>query len=467
MDKSLVDALNWDVLLHLATFLPRHDLSQLSKTCHALYEASIRELLHDAVELRADNILSFHACLLGDATSRRAGLVRELVLNCSLSHPRPTHTSGRKATSEALKTLTGILKSTRNLKKLQLDWAAAGLSSYLHHAELRIPFISRKLWRDLWALQAPLRKASLRFGPMRGSPVANPIPLLARFSATLEEVSLSNVQFANGTVQYPRVRKLSLSDSYVDFLLGAIDSAPVVSAFPNVVDLSFAAARSHPEISQWLEGRVSDKPELIQRCRRSNKHAHSQGLYWSKLERVVVGHVMDLYMLGLEQHVPRVEIEMLSASTLYMLQDVLRDTRPSSLSLSLFAVDSVLDCIPCLFKPGTVATEGLSDFELTLRCMRPSIDTDKLVTNLSILLGLLRVERFTLRLRRWDTVGVYYLPKEELLPIDACLDRIYVQAGDLIMRLIGDIPSIREAALFVGDRIVEWKATTPAEAPCR
>lgn len=392
MDKPIIDALNWDILLHLATFLTRHDLSQLSKTCHTLYEASIRELLYDPVELRADNILSFHACLSGDDTSRRASLVRELVLNCSLSRPRraPKSIAGHAgAIPEVIEIITAILRTTHNLKRLELDWAAAGLSNYLHHAlfalinleELRIPFLSQSLWDDLQDLRAPLRKCSMQFGPMRDTTVADPIPLLENFSSTLEEVSFSNVQFTYGTTQYPKVRKLSLSNCYVDFLLGGIDTASVTWAFPNVTDFSFSAVRVHPEISQWLEGRNSDKPELIQRCRRSNKHAHSQRISWSSLQRISVGHVADLYMLGLEGHVPQVEIGMLSASTLYMLQDALQDTRPAALALSLFAVDRILECIPRLFNPGTAA-DRLSQFELTLRCMRPSIDTDKLVVRL-------------------------------------------------------------------------------------
>lgn len=483
--------LNWDVLLHITTFLERRDLSRLSKTCHALHAITLRQLLYGPIDLRPDTLLSFHGFLTGDLTSPRAPFVRDLIINCSLSRPRRwcKDSGDNEDLVPAAQILTAILGSTYRLRRLELDWAAAGLSSYLHDTvsalahleELRIPFVSQRLWDDLQGLRAPLRKLSMQLGPMQRSSVADPVPLMERFSSTLKEVSLASVQFKEGSVQYPGVHKLSLSDCYFDFLLGGIDTAPVSSAFPNVTELSFSAARVHPEVSQWFEGRNCDKPELIERCRRANKDGLKQDGGWQHLQQVRVGHVVDLYMLGLGEHVPHVEIEMLSESTFHMMQDVLRDTTPSSLSLSLFAVDRILDYIPRLFCPGD-ATDGLSHFALTLRCVKPTVDMDKLIvrvpqllsceellistlqTHLSELLAPLRVERLTVRLQRWDTVGIYYLPEEDLRPIDACLDRIYAQADDFAGRMMQGIPSLRDVYVRVGNRETKGQAPLPVES---
>ncbi|OJT08298.1 hypothetical protein TRAPUB_837 [Trametes pubescens] len=461
MDYSSMYVLNWDVLLHITAFLERCELSRLSKTCHALHAITLRQLLCDPIDLRVDTLLSFHAFLTGDATSPRVAFVRELIINCSLSRPRRRckDSAENEDLVPATQILTAILRSTYRLKRLELDWAAAGLSSYLHDTvsalvhleELRIPFVSQRLWDDLQGLRAPLRKLSMQLGPMRGSSVADPLPLLERFSSTLKEVSLASVQFKEGSIQYLGVDKLSLSDCYSDFLLGGIDTAPVSSAFPNITELSFSAARVHPEVSQWFEGRNCDKPELIERCRRTNKDRLKQDGGWQHLQRVRVGHVVDLYMLGLGGHVPHVEIGMLSESTFHMMQDVLRDTTPISLSLSLFAVDRILDCIPRLFCPDH-ATDGLSHCTLTLRCVKPTVDMDKLIAHLSELLAPLRVERLTVHLQRWDTVGIYYLPQEDLRPIDACLDRIYAQADDFAGRMMRGISSLRDVCVRVGHR---------------
>ncbi|KAI0634731.1 hypothetical protein C8Q77DRAFT_1055140 [Trametes polyzona] len=468
MQKSMINVLNWDVLLHITTFLARPDLSRLSQTCRALHALTLRQLFHDPIELNAKNLLSFYACLSRDGTGRRAAFVKELTINCSLSRLRRTdaNSDAHEEYVPAAQVLAAILRSTHRLKRLELDWAAAGLSSYLPEAvsalanldQIRIPFASQKLWDDLQNLRAPLRKISVQFGPVGGTGITDPVPLLERFSSTLQEADLSCVQFKESAVSYPRVSKLSVSNSYCDFFLGGIDAAPVALAFPGLQELSLSAAGAHPEVSQWVNGRSCDKPELIERCRRTNKHDLAELNGFQRLRKVVAGHVADLYMLGLNQHVPNVEIGMLSQSTLHMLEDVLQDTHPTSLTLSLFAVDHVLDCIPRLFKPSS-ATDGLAHMTLTLRCAKPDINTDKLLTNLSALLAPLRLGRLTLHFQRWDTVGVYYLPEKDLRPIDACLDRIYEHAGDIAGTIIKDVPSLRAVDVRVGDRLVERQAT--------
>ncbi|KAI0336615.1 hypothetical protein GY45DRAFT_1341687 [Cubamyces sp. BRFM 1775] len=448
----------------VVTFLPRQDLSRLMKTCRALHAVALRELLRDPVELRADNILSFYACIQGGVDFQRALYLRELVVSCSLSRPRYlSHNHTERGDCEQTATLLAcILQNAHQLKRLKLDWAAAGYSHYLRGAssmlsnleELTVPFVSQGLLDDLAHLCAPLRRISAQFGAMHGSSVVDPLPLLERFRTTLEDIDLSGVQFCDGSTQYPAVHRLSLADCYSEFLLGGIDIAPLCQSFPNISELSFSAARVHPEAMQWLDGRNCDKPELIERCRRANKHWQAQHGGWNDLKRVSVGHVVDLYMLGLEQRVPHVEIAMLSEGTLRMVQDVLNDTLPSSLSMSLFALDRVLDCIPHLFSPGD-STRNLSRFTLTLRCTKPAININKVIDNVSTLLAPLRVEHLVVRLQRWDTVGMYFLGVDDLRPIDTSLVQLHGRAESIARDFARGIPALRTVTLIIGREVVE------------
>lgn len=65
------------------------------------------------------------------------------------------------------------------------------------------------------------------------------------------------------------------------------------------------------------------------------------------------------------------------------------------------------------------------------------------------------MERLTIHLQRWDTVGIYYLPEEELRPIDACLDRIYEDADNIAGRFLQNIAPLREVCTHVGTREVK------------
>ncbi|KAI0646635.1 hypothetical protein C8Q79DRAFT_909951 [Trametes meyenii] len=455
-----MEVLNWDVLLDIMTFLPRQDLSRLMRACRAFHTAGLKQLLSYPIEIRADNLISLHTCVVSGET-QRALLLRELTINCSLSRPRQMfcYSPTRAHCNSTDRLLADILREARHLRKLDLDWAAAGLSSYLRDAasalvdlqELRVPFVSQALWDDLGGMHAPLRRLSMQLGPMSNAPVTDPIPLLERFRSTLEDVRISGVHFEDASTTYPSVRKLSLSDCYCDFQLGGINIAPVTEAFPRLTEFAFSAAKVHPEVSQWSEGRNCDKPELVESCRRSNKHWNTCDERWKSLRRVTVGHIIDLYMLGLEGHVAHLEVHMLSEATIPMLHTVLRDTHPASLSLSLFVTDRVIDCISALLNPGA-STDGLAHLMLTLRCTKPVVNVDRIVTAVSRLLWPLRVEHLTIYLHRWDTVGMYYLPEEHLRPIDRCLERVWDQANGIAGRFFQDVLSLQRVTIRVGTR---------------
>ncbi|RPD72518.1 hypothetical protein L226DRAFT_572965 [Lentinus tigrinus ALCF2SS1-7] len=291
---------------------------------------------------------------------------------------------------------------------------------------------------------------------MHRFPAADPIVLLEPFRSTLEQLDLSVIHCEDETVQYPHVRSLTLADCYHGMLRGGIDVGPVARAFPNVETFTLSAAKVHPEASQWSNGRCCDHTGVIERCRVMNQQywrcedGAGDDAAWQSLTHVAVGHVIDLYMLGLCRPVPRVEIKALSESTAWMLPHVLADTRPSSLVISLFARDYVLASLPRLFSPADGAS--LTRFSLDFRCDVPEVNVDQMVANLTALLAPLRVEHLSIRLARWDSAGPYRLSQDGLLAIDDALARIGDAADTVASQLMDRIPLSKALTMEVGRR---------------
>ncbi|KAI0765412.1 hypothetical protein C8Q74DRAFT_1318768 [Fomes fomentarius] len=459
--RPFFEILNVDVLLHVFSFLARRDLSLLMKTSHDCYELGLRQLFCGPIQLRADNIISFHSCLRLGASPSRPSFLRHVIVTSSITD--------KAVSAEDL--LRDILQDACHLKRLQLDWGAASSSSYLRYAaigatsleELTAPFVSQTLCDAITALAAPLRRLTMRFGPMNRFPAADPVSLLEPFCSTLEELDLSVVHCEEATVEYPLVSKLTLSDCYYGLLRGGIDIAPVTRAFPNVFDLTLSAAKVHPEVSHWENGRSCDHAELIERCRQSNRrHWLRGGDMWQLLTHVTVGHVVDLYMLGLCQIVPCVSIQMLSAGTMWILPCVLADMRPSSLAISLFARDHTLDALRRLLPPGD-GTVFLTQILLELHCDVPGVNIDKLITSTTALLASLRVEHLRIALARWDTAGPYRLSRDDTCAIECALDHIHDDCERIATRILEAIPSLRELILAVGGREARFGSTRARE----
>ncbi|EJF56575.1 hypothetical protein DICSQDRAFT_174801 [Dichomitus squalens LYAD-421 SS1] len=456
--KLKLAVLNWDVLLRMVTLLSRPDVSSLMKTSHELYELCLRQLFHDPVEVRTDNILSLHGCLRIGTSHPRSHYLRDITISSSLS------CLSRSAGHVAIENLlSDILNDASLLRCLRLDWGAAGLSTCFRLVptalesleEVHLPLVSQELWHNFQDLRSPIRKLTARFGPMHRLPAPNPISLLVSFGSTLEELHFAMVQFEDDTVCYPRVHKLHLADCYFGLTRGGIDIAPVVRAFPHVLDFSLSAAQVKPMVSHWEEGRCCDHADVIDRCRVLNGQWQREHEGWMSLQSVTVGHIIDLYMLGFSRPIPHVGIQAFSEGTLWMFRHVLSDTRPSHLTISLFARDQILNCLPRLICAEDSAT-SLTQFTVVLRCDVAEINVEKIITNLTDLLVGLSVEDLSLRMLRWDTVGPYRLPQDGLRAIDSALDRIYGQTAGIAARILGGIPSLRQLTLTVAQREARW-----------
>ena len=386
--ETSLNALTWDVLLHVVTFLTRPDVSSLMKTSHEFYELCLRQLFRDPVDLRANNIQSLHTCLHIGTSHPRSHYLRDVTMSCTLSHLPPS----RDGDVSMEQLLCDILRDASRLRRLRLDWGAASLSGSfsvviptLHNLEeVYLPLVSQELWDSIRGLRAPIRKLTAQFGPTNNLPFlpADPVSLLDSFQSTLEDVDLAVIQCEDGSAVYPVVRKLSLADCYYGRTRGGIDIGPVMRAFPNVVDFSLSAAKVHPAVSHWKGGRSCDHVDIIDRCRIVNsqwqrEHPHGG---WTSLESVTVGHVVDLYMLGLCRPVPHVEIQAFSEGTLWMFGHIMSDTHPSHLTVSLFAYDHIVDCLPRLI-PAEGSASSLRDLTLILQCDGADIPVDRIMVS--------------------------------------------------------------------------------------
>ena len=213
---------------------------------------------------------------------------------------------------------------------------------------------------------------------MHRLPAADPVTLLEPFQSTLEVLDLAMVQCEDDAGNYPRVHRQRLAHCYYGTTRGGISIALVICAFPNVVDFSLSAAEVRPMVSHWEEGRCCDHADVIDRCRSLNMQWQHEHEGWLPLQSVSVGHVVDLYMLGLRRPVPHVEIQAFSEGTIWMFRHVLSDTRPSHLTLSLFARDHILDCIPRLIPAEDPATY-LAQLSVIIRCDAPEIDVERII----------------------------------------------------------------------------------------
>ena len=75
------------------------------------------------------------------------------------------------------------------------------------------------------------------------------------------------------------------------------------------------------------------------------------------------------------------------------------------------------------------------------------------------MLARLRIERLSLDMRRWDTVGPYRLSPNSLRALDSALGAVLGQAGAVASRLLDGIPTVRELTLTVAGREGRWART--------
>ncbi|KAH9930498.1 uncharacterized protein BXZ73DRAFT_101869 [Epithele typhae] len=419
--------LNIDVLLDILALLPRRAVATLSRTCRALHTFCLRPLFAAGpIILRAHSLAAFHAALRLNRPDSRAPMVTHVVVRCSLARP-PFHAParvegcGQPASVEEL--LEDIFRHTLNIRRLELDWGAAIAISCVpkpslppsdscatavprvspsstpptlsHLEDLHAPFVSEPLWAAIVRTRAP-------------SAASAPTLLLAPFRETLEDVDLAVVHCADpadtqlgAAIEFPRVHRLALADTYCGTLRGAFVLGPAMRAFPAVTEFALSATKATPAPEHWHAATPPARVAAMEWCRAANariqEDGHGRG-GWDGLARVVAGTVADLYMLGLRRAVRAVAVDALSADTLWMLGPALADARPERLALVVFARADVFAALPEVVSAG-VGTARLRALELAVRCDAGcELDAEGLMTQLAAMLAPLRVEEVVLRL---------------------------------------------------------------------
>ena len=320
-------------------------VGKMTRACLALRHSGARLLLHRGVSLTAgSSLISFVQFMRSDANIRFQFL-RSLEISTGELRPRevdallglishPLLALDSLTIREAALTLKSIPKhsSTPDISyPTSLTTAFASLRTLQH---LTVDQCDRHTCSLITAIRLPLKTVSIGFTPLstwhnsEDAEHQNPIVLLANVSETLEEISATNVGMALDHVMYdvvyPSVRRINVTYD----LTYIPKTVAFTTAFPNLSHLSFTAAYGHPEeVLQAVLGRTANKAHLA-------RHKRS----WAHLEELV-GCLPDVYILGLGCHVATLWLAgPISLDAVPALTEVLDDTRPTSLAVSLVGV---------------------------------------------------------------------------------------------------------------------------------
>ncbi|KAM5545141.1 hypothetical protein V8D89_001252 [Ganoderma adspersum] len=399
-------ALPIELLLLIIEVASLPTIGKMTRTCLALRHGGARFLLHRGVSLIAGpSVISFVQFMHTDAITRFQFL-RSLEISTGELRPRevdallglishPSLALDSLTLREADLTLKSIPKHSStpdNAHPTSLTTAFASLRTLRH---LTVDACDQHTCSLIPAIRSPLKTVSIGFTPLstwhnsEDAEHRNPVVLLANVSETLEEISATNVAMALDHVMfdivYPSVRRVSVTYD----LTYIPKTIAYTSAFPNLSHLSFTAAYGHPEeFLQAVLGRTANKAHLA-------RHKRS----WAHLEELV-GCLPDVYILGLGCHVAKLRLTgPVSLDAVPALTDVLDDTRPTSLTVSLvgahlFDDDSLASML------GHHCAEALRtlEMEVCLDVDEGAVDVQTLLGNVARTLSVLPLRDLTLTL---------------------------------------------------------------------
>ncbi|KAM5545140.1 hypothetical protein V8D89_001251 [Ganoderma adspersum] len=408
--------LPFEILLLVMEASPRRTIAKMMRTCHALRDDGARILLSGGVSLGTENsILSFVQFLCVDPDSRFQHL-RFLEI-----------ASGELHMSAADELLWLITHPSLALDSLTLREAGSFVKSKLSPSEL-IPdddphdtlvtaFAQLKTLRHLTVGQcdalastlitticSPLKTISIDFpsdGPRSEDEAEsrNPIVLLAKHSATLEEISGSNFAMRPPQALYdtvfPSVWKLSATYDPIWNPLTLV----YISAFPNLEHLSLTFAVPSSAVRAFDDGffpltRVLRRRDWNKLNLESNAHMSA----WKKLEEWE-GTVTDVLALGLACHVPMLRLSgtILPKSPEYQhVAVVLEDTRPTGLATTLGGASMFGDTMGSLLRGPSAQQLRALEVEVVFAASEGDVDIQEVLNNVATTLTLLPLHRVAL-----------------------------------------------------------------------
>ncbi|TFK82507.1 hypothetical protein K466DRAFT_655684 [Polyporus arcularius HHB13444] len=329
--------LNLDILRQIAWSSDRQTCAALIQSCRFFYQEAAKRVLHDFVNLSYPRDVGKFVRFLGPQPHARARHVRELRIGVS------------RLSLKDLRALEGSIAQMDRLESLWIDEGEelfefcpslletlAGLTSL---RRLRVCSAGELTWIFLKALKSDLISISLNW---MGSDenwfaeqglddddwaVFHPVPVLAKWRSTLEELTCESWFTASDlpvfTDVYPNMRRLTIERD--DFPL----VAPYIRAYPNLACLSVQT--DHVEDIRY--------PEDVERLHQhralniGSQQAVGGPGTWQHLGEYV-GSLVDLYLLGPICHISRIAFTtQMTDRHLELLSAVLSCAQPRHLKL--------------------------------------------------------------------------------------------------------------------------------------
>ncbi|EIW53774.1 uncharacterized protein TRAVEDRAFT_74910 [Trametes versicolor FP-101664 SS1] len=278
-------------------------------------------------------------------------------------------------------------------------------------------------------------------------PNFHPVPLLARWTASLEELHSdywythpSITPPADSDVVYPHMRALTLTHT-----TRCPFTMPYVRAYPNLERLAVSSLPSR--VSSWLnaEEAAEDAQEhAARRLLNIEQQRSTAGSTWPHL-RTFDGALVDLYVLGLQCSLERVALTALDANHGYMLGPALADVRPRRLELRQWSVYVGMDAVSAVLREeGAGRLEELL-IEAELEVQYAYADVARTLDNFLEALGQSCVRDLTLCIllkRSRDDVQDPQLGRTEKLEWG-------IAVQDYVRRLAEAVPTIQRAVVSV------------------
>ncbi|KAI0649121.1 hypothetical protein C8Q79DRAFT_493196 [Trametes meyenii] len=318
---------NASILFYISQHLSRHDLSALSKTCHALHGTLVYTLLRESVCLSNANIQSFYEFmhLTSDHTSPFSPYLLNLTLGVPDSNAPLILPATHMQWSEVTQTFLRLLRCASRLVSLSLGlipWIfspehlrlALALVPRLEH--LTLSNFTTEYGEALAAATCPrlrtvhFRKLSSRTWGNVG--FQNPLPFLRNVRLTITSLGL----FANGsglddhTAPFPVMRQLDTTS------LHRVDDntcwvAPLIHLFPNLEHLHVTELATSSEVLTF-DGSFPLTDANIEDIRgwraKAREWQARHGTWSSGLKYLNVRTMLNLYQLGLVCEVARLDI---------------------------------------------------------------------------------------------------------------------------------------------------------------
>ncbi|RPD56451.1 hypothetical protein L227DRAFT_259069 [Lentinus tigrinus ALCF2SS1-6] len=359
--------LNYDILCAITYWADRRTCVSLMRTCKGLNKAAAKSVLQPSGGIyiwTERNTVLFHRFLHADPSR--------------FQHVRELHLGFKRMSPEALDGLLDDLRRMERLKTIGLTNADATLENFpaLADALAKLTSIQRleicSIEGDtvrifLSQTQADLISIRLEWDTVADGGIQrltsrwadyHPVPLLARWTASLEELTCDPLFFCQTdlpqfTEVYPKLRRLSLVGNSWPFI------ATFIRPYPNLARLAVDSDHDHFDINKHF---LDDFLHTHRAFNIQSQEDEDGGVIWPHLEELV-GNAIDLYGLGLTCRVRRVHIDgFVYPEDLEFLLPVLAYAQPQHLKAECggsILIDPSQELTTLLRSSGTARLESL------------------------------------------------------------------------------------------------------------